>query len=90
MAHRKSGGSASSFGSSNPKYRGVKKNHGQHVTTGQVVVRQKGKKYRNGDSVGCGRDHTLFALKDGTLSFAKKRCTKFTGKRTNAIYISVV
>ena len=80
MAHRKSGGSASSFGSSNPKYRGVKKNNNQSVKKGQILIRQKGTKYHYGENVGCGKDHTLFALKDGTLVFTKKRVVSFTGK----------
>lgn len=79
MAHRKAGGSASSFNSSNPHYLGVKRNHGQPVSTGEVLVRQRGTRYRAGHNVGLGNDHTLFAKKSGVVCFSKSRIITFTG-----------
>ncbi len=51
---------------------GVKKYGGQAVKTGQIIIRQRGTKYHAGAGVGVGRDHTLFALKDGTVTFTQK------------------
>ena len=56
---------------SNAKRRGVKRFDGQLVTAGSVLVRQCGTKFHPGENVGCGRDYTLFALKDGTVKFLK-------------------
>lgn len=70
MAHKKSGGSTSNGRDSNPKMRGVKKFGGEAVRTGQIIVRQKGTKFHPGDSVGMGRDFTLFALADGSVQFS--------------------
>ncbi len=79
MAHRKAGGSAKNLRDSNPKYLGVKLHDGQKVGRGMVIVRQRGTKILPGTNVGCGHDHTLFALKDGVVRFAKKRHTHFDG-----------
>ncbi len=70
MAHKKSGGSTSNGRDSNPKYRGVKKYGGEAVTTGNIIVRQKGTKFHAGQGVGMGKDFTLFALTDGTVKFS--------------------
>jgi len=80
MAHRKAGGSAKNLKDSNPKYLGVKKGDGSHVKTGQVIVRQRGTKIMAGDNVGVGKDHTLFALADGKISFKTKRKLSFNNK----------
>ncbi len=79
MAHRKAGGSAKNLRDSNPKYLGIKKTCGSSIFCGQIIVRQRGTKYIPGQNVGVGKDHTLFAKKDGVVSFAKKRAYKFTG-----------
>lgn len=80
MAHRKAGGSAKSLRDSNPKYLGTKLYDGQQASAGSVIVRQRGTKILPGDNVGIGKDHTLFALKDGVVKFTTKRTAKFTGK----------
>ena len=77
MAHRKAGGSAKNLKDSNPNYLGVKKADGASVSTGQVIVRQRGTKIMAGDNVGVGKDHTLFALVDGKVSFKTKRKLSF-------------
>ena len=72
MAHKKAGGSSKNGRDSNPKYLGVKKYGGQSVLAGNIIVRQRGTKFHAGDNVGCGRDHTLFALADGKVQFVTK------------------
>ena len=56
---------------SNPKYLGVKAYDGEFLKTGSIIVRQRGTKIHPGANVGCGRDFTLFALKDGKVKFIK-------------------
>ena len=80
MAHRKAGGSAKNLRDSQPKYLGVKRADGQEVQTGEIIVRQRGTKIGAGENVGIGRDHTLFALKDGIVAFTTRRRTRFDGK----------
>lgn len=80
MAHRKAGGSAKNLRDSNPKYLGTKLYAGQAAKAGNVLVRQRGTKIEAGDNVKVGRDHTLYAVKDGTVSFRDKRKTRFDGR----------
>jgi len=61
MAHKVGQGSASNTADSLPKYRGIKKNHGQTVKAGNIIVRQVGTRFKPGKNVGIGRDFTLFA-----------------------------
>ena len=72
MAHKKGVGSTRNGRDSNPKYLGVKKFGGEVVRAGNILVRQRGTKFNAGLNVGMGRDHTLFALSDGTVKFADK------------------
>ncbi|MBS0195016.1 MAG: 50S ribosomal protein L27 [Proteobacteria bacterium] len=72
MAHKKAGGSTRNGRDSNPKYLGVKIYGGQAVEAGNIIIRQRGTEYHPGLGVGMGRDHTLFALKDGVVNFAVK------------------
>jgi large subunit ribosomal protein L27 len=69
MAHKKAGGSTRNGRDSNPKYLGVKVYGGQTVEAGNIIVRQRGTRFHPGTGVGLGRDHTLFALVDGTVEF---------------------
>ncbi len=69
MAHKKGQGSTRNGRDSNPKYLGVKIYSGQEVRAGGIIVRQRGTRIHPGRNVGCGRDHTLFALVDGTVKF---------------------
>jgi large subunit ribosomal protein L27 len=80
MAHRKAGGSAKNLRDSKPKYLGVKLYDGQIAQAGSVIVRQRGTKIEAGKNVGVGKDHTLFALTSGKISFSSKRKTSFDGK----------
>lgn len=72
MAHKKAGGSSRNGRDSKGQRRGVKKFGGEAVKAGNILVRQLGSQFHAGDNVGCGKDYTLFALKDGTVSFTKK------------------
>lgn len=72
MAHKKGVGSTKNGRDSNPKYLGVKKFGGERVLAGNILVRQRGTKFKPGQNVGMGRDHTLFALVDGEVVFTDK------------------
>ena len=72
MAHKKAGGSTRNGRDSNPKYLGVKIYGGQAVEAGNIIIRQRGTQFHPGTNVGLGRDHTLFALEDGTVEFSVK------------------
>lgn len=72
MAHKKAGGSTRNGRDSNPKYLGVKRFGGQFVNAGEILVRQRGTRFHPGAGVGCGRDHTLYALVTGLVDFNVK------------------
>ena len=72
MAHKKGAGSTKNGRDSNSKRLGVKKFGGEKVRAGNILVRQRGMKFQPGLNVGCGKDFTLFALKDGSISFDSK------------------
>jgi len=80
MAHRKAGGSTRNLRDSNPKYLGTKLGDGQTAKVGSVIVRQRGTKIEAGENVKVGRDHTLYSVAEGTVSFRSKRKTRFDGK----------
>ena len=73
MAHKKAGGSSSNGRDSAGRRLGVKKSGGQSVIPGNIIIRQRGTKYYPGTNVGMGKDHTLFALTEGRVEFARKR-----------------
>jgi large subunit ribosomal protein L27 len=72
MAQKKGGGSTRNGRDSQPKMLGVKVFGGQEIPAGSIIVRQRGTKFHQGTNVAMGRDHTLFALIDGKVSFAIK------------------
>ncbi len=72
MAQKKGGGSTRNGRDSQPKMLGVKAFGGELVTAGAIIVRQRGTRFHPGTNVGVGKDHTLFALADGHVSFAIK------------------
>ena len=72
MAHKKGGGSTRNGRDSQPKMLGVKAFGGELVSAGSIIVRQRGTRFHAGPNVGMGRDHTLFALVDGKVSFTEK------------------
>ena len=81
MAHKKAGGSSRNGRDTAGRRLGVKKFGGETVIAGNIIVRQRGTKWHPGTGVGLGRDHTIFALQDGNVSFA----TRAKGKT----YVSV-
>jgi large subunit ribosomal protein L27 len=76
MAHKKGAGSSRNGRDSHSKRLGVKVFGGQLAKAGNIIVRQRGTVHNPGDGVGIGKDHTLFALKDGVVHFMKKRGNK--------------
>ena len=72
MAHKKGVGSTRNGRDSNPQYLGVKRFGGENVTSGSIIMRQRGTKIHPGRNVGIGRDDTLFALIDGVVTFERK------------------
>lgn len=79
MAHKKGQGSVKNGRDSQSKRLGVKKFGNQHVIAGNIIIRQRGTKVRPGRNIGIGRDHTLFALVDGVVSFDQE------GSRVNVL-----
>lgn len=69
MAHKKGGGSSKNGRDSNSQRLGVKRFDGELVTSGSIIIRQRGTKINPGENVGLGRDHTLFATIDGFVKF---------------------
>ncbi len=72
MAHKKAGGSTRNGRDSESKRLGVKAFGGQTVTSGSIIIRQRGTRFHAGDNMGMGKDHTLFAKADGKVEFVVK------------------
>lgn len=72
MAHKKAGGSSRNGRDSESKRLGVKKFGGEAVIPGNIIIRQRGTKWHPGTNVGMGKDHTIFAIEAGAVSFARK------------------
>ncbi|MGB1205889.1 MAG: 50S ribosomal protein L27 [Chitinophagales bacterium] len=81
MAHKKGQGSSKNGRDSESKQLGVKIYGGQFAQSGNIIVRQRGTKFHPGEGVGLGRDHTVFAVRDGMVKFRKRR--------NNRTYISI-
>ena len=81
MAHKKAGGSSRNGRDSAGRRLGIKKYGGEHVIPGNIIVRQRGTKWRPGENVGLGKDHTIFALIEGRVAYRQR-----AGGRT---YVSV-
>lgn len=79
MATRKAAGSAKNLKDSKPKYLGTKLYAGEMATAGAIIVRQRGTKIMAGKNVGLGRDHTLYALTPGKVSFSERNMKHFDG-----------
>lgn len=89
MSTKKAGGTAKNLRDSKPKYLGVKRADGQAVKTGEIIVRQRGTKIEAGNGVKIGKDHTIFAMTDGVVSFRNMRKTKFNGKTVSKKAVDV-
>ena len=90
MAHRKAGGTAKNLRDSNPKYLGIKLADGQKAQSGSIIVRQRGTVVMAGVNVDIGKDHTLFALKNGTVKFGSKRKVSFNGATVVKKIVNVI
>lgn len=77
MAHKKSAGKLNQQKRARPKYLGVKVAAGQRVPSGSILVRQRGTRFNAGKGVKVGRDHTLFAVREGVVDFGQKLGKKF-------------
>lgn len=73
-----------------PNYLGVKIQDGQSIKTGQIIVRQRGMKIKAGDNVGVGKDHTLFALENGTVKFNTTKKTNYDGNKKEVKVVSII
>ena len=89
MAHRKAGGSTQYGRDSISKRLGVKKFGSQKVEKGQIIVRQRGTKFRPGENVKRAEDDTLFSLKDGVVKFKSKKIRLFNGRLEKRKFVSV-
>jgi large subunit ribosomal protein L27 len=90
MATKKAAGTAKNLRDSNPQYLGVKRADGQKVKIGEIIVRQRGTKIEPGKGVKVGKDHTLFAMINGVVSFRNIRKTNFDGKTVSKKAVDVL
>ncbi len=90
MAHTKAGGSAKNLNDSKPKYLGVKLADGQAAAPGMIIVRQRGTKIEAGKNVAVAKDHTLFALVTGKVTFKEFRKTNFDGTTQRKKIVHVI
>ena len=89
MAHTKSGGSTKLGRESAAQRLGVKRQHGQLVKIGEILIRQRGTKYLPGKNVGRAKDDTLYALKKGAIKFSTKKKIRFDGNHRYATVIAI-
>lgn len=89
MASKKAGGTAKNLTDVNPQYLGVKLFGGERAKRGSVIVRQRGTRILPGYNVGAGRDHTLYALMDGTVIYRAVRKTRFNNKIVRKTVVDV-
>ena len=87
MAHKKGGGSSRNGRDSAGRRLGVKRNSGQVVLAGTIIVRQRGTRILPGENIGVGRDHTLYALRSGTVAFDRTRGDR---SRVNVLELPVL
>ena len=86
MSTTKASGTSRNGRDSNPQYLGVKLYDGQKTKPGSIIVRQRGSKIMAGKNVKIGRDHTLYAIKEGTVKYQTKKFLKFNGlKKTSKV-----
>ena len=90
MSHTKAGGSTKNGRDSQSKRLGLKRSGGQLVQAGDIIIRKRGSKFVAGSHVGIGKDHTLFALKAGSVEFKTVRKTAFTGNSQRRSVVSVL
>ncbi len=89
MATKKQAGSAKSTRDSKAQYLGIKCHDGEVITAGSIILRQRGMEYLAGTNVGVGKDHTLFALTPGKVSYKTKRKFSFNGTTKRKSIVNV-
>lgn len=89
MATKKAAGSAKNLTDSNPQYLGVKLYAGEKAKKGNIIIRQRGTKFMAGKNVRLGKDHTIFALADGVVSFRNMRKTRYDGSTVKRNVVDV-
>jgi len=90
MSKTKAGGSVKNVHDSPGQRLGVKRYGGEKVQTGDIIVRQRGSSKITGTGTAYGKDHTIYATKDGVVSFKQKKITRFTGRKARRTEVSVV
>ena len=90
MSTKKAGGTAKNLRDSQPKYLGIKSADGQSVKIGQIIVRQRGTKIEAGKNVNVGKDHTLYAVAEGKVTFRNMRKVRFNGQKLTKKIVDVV
>lgn len=90
MAHKKAAGSTSNLKDSNAQRLGVKLSGGQFAKAGNIIIRQRGSKFRAGEGVKAGKDDTLFATISGFVKFSKKKIKRFNGELKLARFVQIV
>lgn len=90
MATKKAGGSTRLGRDSNPQYLGVKRNDGQYINPGMVIIRQRGTKIHPGKNVRRGKDDTLYAAIAGTVKFTEKKRRRFDGALKPTKFVNVI
>lgn len=90
MSKVKAGGTAKNLRDSQPKYLGVKISDGQKAKQGQIIIKQRGTKYIAGPNTDMGKDHTIFAKKDGIVKFSNKRKTRFDSKTVTRKLVEII
>jgi len=89
MAHKKAGGSASNLKDSNAQRLGVKLYAGQQAKTGNIIVKQRGSKFRAGENVKMTKDDTLMATAAGVVSFRQRKIKKYDGRIQATTFVDV-
>jgi len=89
MAHKKAGGSASNLKDSNAQRLGVKLYAGQSAKSGNIIIRQRGTKFRAGANVKVTKDDTLMATAIGKVSFRKRKIKKYDGRLQTTTFVDV-
>ena len=89
MSTKKAGGTAKNLTDSKPKYLGIKRGDGQLVKTGQIIVRQRGTKIVPGKNVKVGKDHTLYSMVDGKVTYKTVRKIRYDGQMLTKKMVSV-
>lgn len=90
MSHVKAGGTVKNLRDSQPKYLGIKISDGQKAKPGDIIVKQRGTKFISGSNTDMGKDHTIFAKKEGVVKFSSKRKTRFDSKVVTRKVVEII